>query len=92
MTKPNSRHVTEWNNETYLINPCVYNSETHTFEVLLSYPDIAGNGTLTGEVIELGEGNNLDVCMTCHKGILNVLEGFLCSNQSCEVNSYFEEE
>lgn len=69
--KPNARHVSEWNNETYIINPCVYNEEKKTFEVLFAYPDvISGKGELTRECIELGEDNILEVCMTCHKGIM----------------------
>ena len=68
-----------WSDGSVVTTPCLYIPKTGKTNPKVSKAE-APSGTVEQEYITLPEGEQLEVCLECHKYVLN---GSDCPNPSC---------
>ena len=72
--------VSMWDDGSQIVTDCIYDNETGSVSAEMS--DADPDASLEREYITL-EGEEIDVCTTCHEFIMKTNE---CSNIECESN------
>lgn len=87
--------TSDWSDGTSITTPCIYDPKTG--EVTPESSNTDPSGSLEREHITLPDGDEKDVCTTCHeyvmKSVMNpgttkhdLVEEQVCSNPDCESN------
>jgi hypothetical protein len=92
MKKINCEFTSVWGDDSLIVTPCVYDPETG--EVDAETVDENPDGGLTREFITLPDGEEKEVCTSCHRYVLKTVvgdnadqsfgESEECSDPNCE--------